>query len=180
MDVGPGDRTPPRDAPRTVLVVPCGGAKRAEACPAAELYVGSLFRDALRTAQGQAEVAARAGFDVVVTILSAKHGLLTTDTVVEPYDLRMTAPGSVSAATLAAQLLPLAAGRPVEIFAFLPRAYLARLRAACGLVVRDGGEVTLWDLYETARGLGYQKQVLKAVRAGVFPAGRAPAWQQAG
>lgn len=66
-------------APR-LCIIGCGAAKLGVAAPARELYTGPLFRDAL----GYATHPGR--FDEV-RILSAKHGLLRLDQVVEPYEL---------------------------------------------------------------------------------------------
>jgi hypothetical protein len=54
----------------------------ATAAPAADLYTGSLFRAAWRHC-------ARAGDPIY--ILSARHGLLAADAVVEPYEAHMLA-----------------------------------------------------------------------------------------
>ncbi|MFE8599822.1 DUF6884 domain-containing protein [Archangium violaceum] len=60
-----------------VALVACGKTKRATAAPAGELYTGALVRMALEYARRTCEQ---------VFILSAKHGVLALDTVVEPYD----------------------------------------------------------------------------------------------
>jgi len=68
--------TPP-PLPRYCLIA-CSGTKAAAASPAADLYQGDLFSKSLAWArrQGCTEVA----------ILSAKHGLVPLDQLVEPYD----------------------------------------------------------------------------------------------
>lgn len=64
----------------TVVLIGCGAAKQAKAAPAGELYTGNLFRAAREWAIAHGD---RWG------ILSAKHGLLMPDTVIEPYDARV-------------------------------------------------------------------------------------------
>jgi hypothetical protein len=68
-----------------VALVGCGKTKRTHRAPARDLYTGSLFRAARRYAE--AAVAARhieAWF-----ILSARHGLVHPDMVLDPYEATM-------------------------------------------------------------------------------------------
>lgn len=85
-------------APAPVVIVPCGGRKLDHAAPAGDLYVGSYHRQTRKAATAVAE---RTGARVL--ILSALHGLVELGTVLEPYDLRMGQPGSVTAARVAGQ-----------------------------------------------------------------------------
>jgi hypothetical protein len=64
------------------VLIGCGSAKTTEPCAAKDLYTGSLFRYRRRYAE-------RFGTDGWM-ILSAKHGLVYPDTLVEPYDLRVS------------------------------------------------------------------------------------------
>jgi len=64
----------------TVGLVACGKRKLDVAAPAGDLYIGQLFRKA----SAYAEETYDRWF-----ILSAKHGLLRPDEVIEPYDLSM-------------------------------------------------------------------------------------------
>jgi hypothetical protein len=64
-----------------VALVGCSKRKATEPRSAADLYQSPLFRKSLAYAQKTCDR---------VYILSAKHGLLATDTVVEPYDLALT------------------------------------------------------------------------------------------
>lgn len=97
--------------------------------------------------------------------LSARHGLLDPDTEIEPYEQTMTSAGAVDAHRLADQLAIVLTGRNSEIVAFLPRAYLARLRDAVALIrLRHGREVPLRDVYRAAPGIGYQRRVLATLR----------------
>lgn len=148
----------------TVLVVPCGHAKLAVPAPARSLYNGSMFRYCFATVERQAALTVTAGTTARVFILSARHGLLDPDTEVAPYEQTMTSAGAVTADLLADQLASVVAG-DAEVVAYLPRAYLSRLRDAVDLVRRhDGHEVVLRDAYEAAPGIGYQRQVLAALR----------------
>lgn len=60
-----------------VALIGCGAQKAARTCPAREMYRSQLFQAALRWALLHCDR---------VFILSAKHGLLRLDDVVEPYD----------------------------------------------------------------------------------------------
>jgi hypothetical protein len=62
------------------VIVGCGARKLEWAAPARELYTGSLFRAASRHAE-------RLGLPW--RILSAEHGFISPDTVIEPYDRRI-------------------------------------------------------------------------------------------
>lgn len=62
-------------------LVGCGKKKLDRAAPTRELYTGPLFRAALRYAEATCDR---------VFVLSAKHGLVELDAVVEPYDLRIS------------------------------------------------------------------------------------------
>lgn len=67
---------------KRIVVIPCGGKKLDKPAPAAELYIGSMFADTLRTARHMTS-------DENIRILSAKHGLITLDQIIEPYDVTM-------------------------------------------------------------------------------------------
>jgi hypothetical protein len=77
-----------------VVVIPCGGAKLSHPAPAGEMYTGSYHRACRRAAD-------RIGGHLL--ILSARYGLLTPSTRIEPYELRMGDPGAVDVATLRTQ-----------------------------------------------------------------------------
>lgn len=65
---------------KRIGLVGCGEAKARRACPAREMYVSTLFR--LASAYCERE------YDAWF-ILSAEHGLLHPDKVIEPYDKRL-------------------------------------------------------------------------------------------
>ena len=63
-----------------MIVIGCGKDKLDVPAKARELYVGSLFRQARRYAEATGEPWA---------ILSAKHGIVCPDDVIEPYDVTL-------------------------------------------------------------------------------------------
>ncbi|WP_061443859.1 DUF6884 domain-containing protein [Streptomyces sp. CCM_MD2014] len=139
--------------PARVIVVPCGAAKLDRPASAGELYTGS-FHKACRRA---ADALARPGTTVLV--LSALHGLVPLDRVLEPYELRMGQPGSVTGDELRAQARELGVDRTAEVTVLAGSAYTAAARhvwphAAAPL--------------EGAGGMGYQLQRLKALREGRY------------
>lgn len=141
--------------PGITYVVPCGGVKLDHAAPAEALYVGSMFRHTYEHATRCAEMDTAAGLGPArVVILSALHGLVLPGTVLEPYDLRMGQPGSVTADTLAEQARTLGIDWGSAVYALLPRPYLARLDEALRTL-----DVYVQDVYETCAGIGEQKRV---------------------
>jgi hypothetical protein len=140
-----------------LFVIPCGAAKLDRPAPARELYTSPHFRFTLRQV---AAAAYRA--DGILRILSARHGLVDPDTVLEPYDTTMTSVARVRTDTLAAHLRALAApAAAIEVHAFLPARYLAVLREAAQHAIRgDLDTVAVHDAYRDAPGIGYHRQVL--------------------
>ncbi len=80
------------------VVIPCGGEKLDVPAIAVELYVGSYFRAVLRAARALTT-------DDRIRILSARYGLVALDEGLDPYDLRIDAPGAVDADFVARQIL---------------------------------------------------------------------------
>lgn len=68
------------NAPRLIGLVGCAATKLPHAAPARELYTSQLFRKA----SAYAELTCERWF-----ILSAKHGLISPDQVIEPYDAKL-------------------------------------------------------------------------------------------
>jgi hypothetical protein len=148
---------------RALFVVPCS-SKLAHRAPARLLYTGTTFRLALRVVEREAALTAEPGLPTSVLIMSARHGLITPDTVIDPYEQTMTDGGSIPVSSLVTQLMHRAMSR-TDIYAFLPKLYRTRLRAAADLL----GHITdftvlVHDVYEAAPGIGYQRQVLAAIR----------------
>ena len=144
------------DDDKTIItVIPCGAGKADTPCAARGLYTGSSFRLALAAAEANGDT---------VLILSALHGVVTPDTVLAPYDLKMGDPGSITVEMLADQLADIGLAdltfADAEIFAYLPAAYFARFDAACRILGHYPA-----DVYEAAPGIGYQRGVCARVAA---------------
>lgn len=137
-------------------VIPCSGRKLGHAAPAAELYAGQMFRHTFERATECARLDEAAGLGPArVLILSAWYGLITPDTVIEPYELKMGAPNSVTPETLAAQAVDLGINWGCGgVYGLLPRPYLARLDEALRTL-----DVYIQDVYEACGGIGEQRRV---------------------
>lgn len=138
---------PTTPARERVVVVACGARKTDHPAPAGALYLGSYHRAMRRAAAALTRDGGR------VIILSALHGLVTLDTVLDPYNLRMGAPGSVAAATLRQQAAALGLDR-AEVTVLGGKAYVQALQE----VVPDA----LAPLAGT-RGIGEQLARLAAI-----------------
>ncbi len=163
----PGVDFPAPEYPGITYVIPCGGGKLDRAAPARDLYTGQMFRHTLTNAERLAacDVAEGRG-PARVLILSALYGLVELGTVLEPYDLKMGKPGSVTAEQLAEQALRLGIDWGSQVYALLPRAYLARLDEALRSLY-----VYVQDVYEGTGGILQQKRVNVHVgRTGPAPA----------
>lgn len=112
-----------------VVVIPCGGKKLTEPAPAGDLYIGSQHR----LARQAADTLAR-NLGARVLILSAKHGLLDLETVVEPYDMTIDHPNAVTAQDVAHQLIGMDAR---TIIALTPKGYTNLLRGRVGTRIED-------------------------------------------
>lgn len=137
---------------RHIVVIPCGGAKLNHPAPAAELYTGSMFQDALRTARMLTS-------DSDIFILSARYGLVTLDQILEPYDIKMGDPGSIHVDDVRIQ----ADWYNIEdayVSALLPKAYYKMLDNSLAFPYK------LANLYAGCAGIGHQKHVLAELRKG--------------
>ncbi|MFD6062718.1 DUF6884 domain-containing protein [Rhodococcus wratislaviensis] len=90
-----------------LVIVPCGLRKRqgVEAVPAGALYLGSYHRLCQRAAR-------RLALLKNIRILSGLYGLLTLDTVIAPYEMRLGEPGSATADTVSSRPPHRACSRP--------------------------------------------------------------------
>src|SRR5262245_7291325 len=79
-----------------MVIVACGAKKLDRAARARDLYVGSYFRACLAYA-----LAIAPAKDIFV--LSAKYGLIGINDQIEPYDLKMGEPGSITSIKLSDQ-----------------------------------------------------------------------------
>lgn len=141
---------PAAPAPGLLVVIPCGAAKLAHAAPAGEMYTGSYARACARAASA---LTAAGG---TVLVLSALYGLTPLDRVIEPYELRMGQPGSVTGEQLREQARALGVDRAREVVVLAGAAYTAAARQ-----VWPDAAAPLAGL----AGMGYQLQRLAAIAA---------------
>lgn len=140
-------------------VVPCGAGKVTHPAAARDLYTGSMFRHVFTNAERSARLDEEAGCGPArVLILSARYGLVTPDTMLEPYDVKMGQRGSVTAATIAYQAHELGIARRAEVHAMLPKQYFAVLDAALKLL-----NVYAQDMFHGCGGIGEQRRVAAVV-----------------
>lgn len=136
----------------TWFIIPCGGAKLEGRHAARDLYTGQAFRMQLEAALAEVD-------EAHVLILSAKHGLVTLDQQLDSYDVKMGDAGSVTADDLFNDLLDLGLDpEDDEVFAMLPKAYLAVLDAAA----RDL-DIAVQTCFEAAPGIGHQRGVASKI-----------------
>lgn len=125
---------------RTIALVGCGRDKLGHPAPAAELYRGDLFRKARRYAES---------FDAWF-ILSAKHGLVEPERILEPYDVQMRDLPLLVRETWGARV----ASRLLSLF---PGQAETQLTVLAGAVYADALSGVLpcnWTIDEPLRGLG--------------------------
>ena len=140
-------------------VIPCGAAKLDHPAPARDLYVGQHFRHALTNVQRLATLDDAEGRGPArLLILSARHGLIDPDTVLEPYEQRIDAPGAITTAQLTDQARALGIDWGSQVYAVLPKPYLARLDTALREL-----DVYIQDIYEGAASIGEQRRVLSII-----------------
>ena len=105
-----------------LTIITCGGKKRASPAPAQYLYTGSFFKHQRRTAirmQSKRWM-----------ILSAKHGLLNPEEVIEPYNIRWGQTGEVTQDKIAHQISTLNLNPQALIISLGGAEYRTRIRAA--------------------------------------------------
>lgn len=116
----------PKSPRRRLLLLACSKRKRSvsKPLPAIQLYNGPAFQ-ALRNAIKESRVPAT----VTVRILSGKHGLLRTQTLIRAYDHRLDPDKDHAVLVAARRSLRRLARREslTEVFAFLGRDYSAAL-----------------------------------------------------
>jgi hypothetical protein len=145
--------------PGITYVIPCGGAKTDRPAPARDLYLGQHFRHALTNVQRMIALDEAEGRGPArLLILSARHGLIEPDTVLAPYDQRMDAPGAIGVPELTAQAQALGIDWGSDVYALLPRPYLARLDEALRAL-----DVYVQDVYEGTGSIGEQRRVLSII-----------------
>lgn len=92
-----GDRMTASDCDKLpVVIVSCGTAKRHTPAKAGDLYVGDYFRDAIGYARSIT-------CECNVFIVSAKYGLVKTNQVLRPYNVKMGDPDCITTHKLTQQ-----------------------------------------------------------------------------
>lgn len=127
-----------------LTIITCGSAKLPHHAQARHLYTGSYFRAQLEWALATTPPSR-------IRILSAKHGILKLTDTIEPYDLRMGEPGSVTADQIAHQL-----PEDVEAITSAGQAYLQPLREAISI---KGGKLEV--PFNNVGGMGKKIQAMK-------------------
>lgn len=150
---------------RHLVIVPCAAAKLDVAAPAEELYASANFRHMLAAAKATAaDTAALTGETAKVMILSAEHGLVELDEVLDPYNTKMGQAGCIGTELVVDQLVALA---PASITSLLPSAYFQRIWEAVSFINEEGDDADPWielmDAYEAAPGIGFQRGVASAL-----------------
>jgi hypothetical protein len=115
----------PDNAGQRLLILSCSKAKRStgQPHPAIDLYNGPAFRVLRRYISSPGFCA-----ELDVVILSAKHGFISSSTVIAPYDQRMRPGTALAPATLRHQLAGFTVGRSYSnVFVNLGADYVSRL-----------------------------------------------------
>jgi hypothetical protein len=134
--------------PETIGIVSCGATKAAEPTEARHLYTSSTFRGALAAAEAQCDQ---------VFIISALHGLISPDEIIEPYDVKMGDPGSITIEEIAAQARIF---EGTDIYAFTPAAYFEIIDEAF-----RQHDIFVTPVFEATQGIGDQRKVTRICRA---------------
>lgn len=134
--------------PPRIIIVPCGGAKLSEPAPAGAMYIGSYHAATRRAAEA---------LGGELWILSAKYGFLRPTETIEPYDLRMGQPGSVTPEELRRQAEEYGIARAEDVTILAGWAY-----AAPAVLVWPHAKLPLAG----TRGMGHQLQVLARIAGG--------------
>lgn len=127
-----------------LVIIPCGNKKALEPKPAINLYEGSYFKACARYALSIAPLEN-------IRILSAKHGLLKPDQIIEPYNLRLGQENAVSVEKIREQAQEQGILDEQEVIIAAGSAY-----ARAALAVWPHGR---WIL-DKVGGMGYQIQFL--------------------
>jgi len=155
--VKPAAATPGEFAGQRIIIIPCSATKNPVSgpTPARDLYTGSNFQGNLKAAIAQVG-------EANVRIMSAKHGLLTLDEKIEPYDVKMGSKQSISQSQakqvkLTQQLQDL---QGAQIETMLPQQYLKVLQKQAEFVQGPRINFTV-DHFAGSRGIGDQRSTAK-------------------
>jgi hypothetical protein len=156
-----------------LVIMACSAPKRPEASPALELYQGVMYR----TFRANVRPDARPH----VAILSARHGVIAGDSVIEPYDHRLT-PDLVDS-MVANPRGYLQYSKPVgakNVLLAGGKDYRRVMRAAMPELIARGCVAPDATVTETSGGIGYQRQQLRKFLEGatVSPTLLLPAIQE--
>ncbi len=138
---------------KAFVIIPCVADKQDAPCYAVDMYTSDNFRNTLAAARSDSFAGAQ------VLILSALYGLVTLDTLLYPYDLKMGDQDCVTAETVAIQAEALGLTWSSDVYALLPAAYFAVLNEALRSL-----DVYPQNVYEAAPGIGYQREVVGCIR----------------
>ena len=131
-----------------IVIVACGTKKRKEKSPAWKLYTGSYFQLCLRCASKWAK-------RKDIYIISAKHGIVTLDTELEPYDTHITSEDAVDINVIKSQMKRFELfGKHVVVFG--GNDYVEVIQK----VIPDA-KAPLQELKIKDKRMGYQMQMLK-------------------
>lgn len=133
-----------------LVVIPCSGPKLEAPAPAGDIYTGSLHVAARKAADKLTAAGGR------IVVLSALHGFLPLEQVIDPYDHTWRDAGAVSEQRLAEQALELGIAGAGRVVLLTPGEYTKR-----SLTVWPDAATPLAHL-----GIGSQKGRLKALREG--------------
>lgn len=137
----------------SLLIMACSAAKLQQSAPALELYRGVMYG----TFRANVQPTARPH----VVILSALHGFIAADTVIEPYEQRMTPEraDAISAKLNDFMCLDWPAGAGTVMLAGGAE-YRRVMRAAVRRLNEEGRLAPNVAITETSGGIGYQRQQL--------------------
>lgn len=145
----------------TLIIMACSATKRSHAAPALELYQGVMYSTLRANVQPHARPH--------VVILSALHGFVSADRVIEPYEQRMNADRAEHMIRdLATQLSACWPAGVSRVLLAGGGEYRRVMRAAMPLLIARGHVACDATIEETTGGIGYQRQQL-----GVFLRGLA-------
>jgi len=142
--------------PRPLLMLACSGMKLAAPAPALELYRGVMYQTY------RANV--RAGAEPHIVILSALHGFLNPETIIAPYDQRMTGARADEMLAHLVSRYMVGASWPRElgnVFLAGGAEYRRVMRAALD-ALRDCYGIEAIAIAETRGGIGEQRAQLGA------------------
>lgn len=129
-----------------LIVIGCGQEKAPAPAPAADLYVGTQFRLALRWARSHVP-------DSSIVVLSARYGFVALDDVIAPYDTRMGDRDAITGTALRASATRMRIYHAEHVIVAAGRGYFDAARG-----VWPGAEWAFADLPD--KRIGFQRQWL--------------------